>query len=137
MSLYKTVLVTGASAGFGLAICEKLAGEGYKVIATARRQDKLEALASKYKGQICPLKLDVTDTASVDAFDEKLPDEFKQIDVLVNNAGLALGQDKAFTCSLKDWNTMVDTNIKGLLNVTHKLLPLMVKKNNSSWSHLI
>ena len=129
MALYKTVLVTGASAGFGFAICEKLASQGYKVIATARRQDKLDALANKYEGQIFPLKLDVTDTEAVDSILDKLPDEFKNIDVLVNNAGLALGQDKAFTCSLKDWHTMVNTNIKGLLNITHKLLPLMVKKN--------
>lgn len=122
MALYKTVLVTGASAGFGFAICEKLASQGYKVIATARRQDKLDALANKYEGQIFPLKLDVTDTEAVDSILDKLPDEFKNIDVLVNNAGLALGQDKAFTCSLKDWHTMVNTNIKGLLNITHKLL---------------
>lgn len=91
MALYKTVLVTGASAGFGFAICEKLASQGYKVIATARRQDKLDALANKYEGQIFPLKLDVTDTEAVDSILDKLPDEFKNIDVLVNNAGLALG----------------------------------------------
>ena len=92
MALYKTVLVTGASAGFGFAICEKLASQGYKVIATARRQDKLDALANKYEGQIFPLKLDVTDTEAVDSILDKLPDEFKNIDVLVNNAGLALDQ---------------------------------------------
>ena len=129
MSLYRTVLVTGASAGFGLAICKKLASEGYRVIAAARRQDRLERLSENFNGMILPLKLDVSDFEAVDAVIDSLPDDFRNVDVLINNAGLALGQDKAFACELKDWQTMVDTNIKGLLNITHKLLPLMVERN--------
>lgn len=129
MSLYKTVLVTGASAGFGLAVCERLAEEDYRVIAAARRRDRLEALAAKHKGKIFSLELDVTDTKAVNAVKDSLPEEFKNVDVLINNAGLALGQDRAFECDLEDWNTMVDTNIRGLLNVTHSLLPSMVKNN--------
>ncbi|MGN0893736.1 MAG: SDR family NAD(P)-dependent oxidoreductase [Succinivibrio sp.] len=126
---YKTVLVTGASAGFGYAICDLLASEGYKVIACARREDKLKDLALKHSGFVFPLKLDVTDKQSVATLLERIPQSFKPIDVLVNNAGLALGQDKAFNCLTSDWQQMVDTNITGLLNVTHAILPSMVERN--------
>lgn len=129
MSLYKTVLVTGASAGFGYAIAELLATNGYKVVACARRAEKLKALAAK-SSNIYPFELDVTDEKSVEAILSKLPSEFQKIDVLVNNAGLALSQDKAFECKVDEWKTMVNTNINGLLYMTHALLPQMVKRNH-------
>ncbi len=129
MNNYKTVLVTGASAGFGLAIAKLLASNDYKVIACARRLDKLNALAYE-NPNIYPFALDVTDQKSVECLIDRLPDEFKKVDVLVNNAGLALGQDKAFECKSSEWKTMVDTNINGLLYMTHALLPQMVNRNH-------
>ena len=129
MSLYNTVLVTGASAGFGYAIAELLATNGYKVVACARRAEKLKALAAK-SSNIYPFELDVTDEKSVESILSKLPAEFQKIDVLVNNAGLALSQDKAFDCKVDEWKTMVNTNINGLLYMTHALLPQMVKRNH-------
>ena len=120
MSLYKTVLVTDASAGFGYAIAELLAKNGYKVVACARRAEKLKALASQ-SSNIYPFELDVTDEKSVAEILSSLPSEFQKIDVLVNNAGLALSQDKAFECKVDEWKTMVDTNINGLLYMTHEL----------------
>ena len=129
MSDYKIALVTGASAGFGLEIAKVLASNGFKVIAAARRLDKLEALKDLYPSLILPLELDVTDNAAVEKALDSLPFEFKDIDVLINNAGLALGVDRAQNCDLNEWNVMVDTNIKGLLNVTYKVLPSMIKRN--------
>lgn len=129
MSLYKTVLVTGASAGFGYAITELLAKKGYKVIACARRMEKLRILAGS-SPNIYPLELDVTDEVSVSSLLSKLPSEYQKIDVLVNNAGLALSQDKAYECKVDEWKTMVNTNINGLLYMTHVVLPEMVKRNH-------
>ena len=129
MSQYKTVLVTGASAGFGYAICEVLANNGFKVVAAARRVSKLKDLASKANGNIYPLELDVTKENEVNSILDNLPDEFKDIDVLVNNAGLALGCDKAQVCDVNEWKTMIDTNVTGLISVTRALLPSMIAKN--------
>jgi len=123
------VLVTGASAGFGYAIAELLAKNGYKVVACARRAEKLKALASQ-SSNIYPFELDVTDEKSVADILSRLPSDLQKIDVLVNNAGLALSQDKAFECKVDEWKTMVDTNINGLLYMTHALLPQMVKRNH-------
>ena len=122
MSNYKTVLVTGASAGFGKAICETLATNGFKVVALARRLEKLQSLANAFPGKIYPLALDVRDVEKIPALLDSLPEEFKTIDVLVNNAGLALGIDRAQNCSMANWKTMVETNITGLLAMT-KVLP--------------
>lgn len=102
---YKTVLVTGASAGFGLATARLLANNGYKVIALARREDKLKELSS-LSDNIYPVAMDVTDAKAVETLVSSLPDGFKDIDVIVNNAGLALGVEKAQECSLENWKTM-------------------------------
>ncbi len=128
MVLYKTALVTGASAGFGYSICELLASKGLHVIAVARRKDKLAELAKK-NPLIMPLVYDVTSNENIITKIEKLAPPFNQVDVLINNAGLALGQDKSQHALIEDWDTMVETNIKGLLHVTHALLPNMVKRN--------
>lgn len=129
MSNYKNVLVTGASAGFGKSICENLAKNGFKVIALARRSEKLQDLACRFKGQIYPLSLDLRDVDETLDILNRIPDDFKPIDVLVNNAGLALGVDRAQSCNMQEWKTMVDTNITGLLAVTNAILPHMVERN--------
>jgi 3-hydroxy acid dehydrogenase/malonic semialdehyde reductase len=123
------VFVTGASAGFGAAIARKFVQTGHRVIATARRQDRLEALAAELGDALLPLELDVRDRAAVEALPAVLPPEFAAVDVLVNNAGLALGLEPAQRASLDDWQTMIDTNCTGLVQVTRALLPGMVERN--------
>ena len=122
------VFVTGASAGFGAAIARKFVQTGHRVIATARRQDRLEALAAELGDALLPLELDVRDRAAVEALPAVLPPEFAAVDVLVNNAGLALGLEPAQRASLDDWQTMIDTNCTGLVQVTHALLPGRVER---------
>lgn len=125
-----TVFITGATAGFGKAMAERYAREGWKIIVTGRRQERLDelktALAPAPVHTIC---YDVRDKQA--AFDAvaSLPAEFAEVDVLVNNAGLALGLEPAQACSLDDWETMIDTNIKGLMFMTRALLPSMVERN--------
>ena len=124
------ILITGASAGFGEALAKQLVAKGHRVIGCARRLDKLEALAETLGEGFAPVAMDVTDTASIEAALTALPAVFRPIDVLVNNAGLALGTEPAFEAKLDDWMHMVDTNIKGLMALTHALLPEMVKRNS-------
>lgn len=123
------VFVTGATAGFGTAITHRYLREGHTVIATGRRAERLAALAAECAG--LPLHtavLDVRDKAAIDAVLAALPEAFRAIDVLVNNAGLALGVAPAQAASLADWETMVDTNIKGLMYMTHAVLPGMLAR---------
>ena len=120
------VLITGASAGFGKALAERLIAKGHRVIGCARRLDKLNALAETLGEAFLPVVMDVSDTASIPQIIADLPADFKQIDVLVNNAGLALGTEPAHSASLDDWMRMTDTNIKGLMALTHAVLPAMV-----------
>ena len=124
-----TALVTGATAGFGAAIARRLVGAGHRVIVTGRRADRLAALAAELGDAVLPVTLDVTDGAAVAALPHSLPDEWREVDVLVNNAGLALGLDPAFKADLAQWDTMVATNITGLMHMTHALLPGMVARN--------
>lgn len=119
-------LVTGASAGFGIAIVERLIADGYKVIGAARRFEKLQELAKRLGEDFYPLEMDVTDRSSVD----RALASFEPISLLVNNAGLALGLDKAYEADFEDWLTMIETNVIGLAYVTRKLLPDMVKRNH-------
>ena len=127
----KTVFITGASAGFGAACARIFATDGNRLILTARRVDPLlklqEELASNADVHIIPL--DVTDRAAVQGAIESLPERFRSIDVLLNNAGLALGLEPAHQVDLDDWDTMVDTNIKGLMYCTRFILPGMVERN--------
>ncbi len=123
-----TILVTGATAGFGEAIAQRFASAGHKVIATGRRQDRLHRLKAGLGDQVHTLAFDVTDRAAVFAALESLPADFAAVDVLVNNAGLALGLDAADAADLDDWDTMVDTNIKGLTYCTRAVLPGMVER---------
>ncbi len=124
------ILVTGATAGFGAAIARRFAAEGHKIVAAGRRRERLDALAAEFKpGAIDPLVLDVRDRAAVEAAIANLPADFAAIDLLVNNAGLALGLSPAQEADLDDWETMVDTNVKGLMYVTRAVLPGMVARN--------
>ena len=124
------VLITGASAGFGKALAERLVANGHRVIGCARRIDKLNALAEILGENFLPVMMDVSDTDSIPQIVADLPDDFKHIDVLVNNAGLALGTEPAHKASLDDWMQMVDTNVKGLMSLTHAVLPVMVERDS-------
>ena len=124
------VLITGASAGFGKALAERLVANGHRVIGCARRLDKLNALADTLGEAFLPVVMDVSDTAAIPQIIADLPANFSRIDVLVNNAGLALGTEPAQNASLDDWMRMTDTNIKGLMAVTHAVLPAMVARDS-------
>lgn len=124
-----TILVTGASAGFGASISRTLVKAGYQVIGAARRQDKLQHLSQELGAAFLPLEMDVTDTNSVDQALASIPEQWAQIDLLVNNAGLALGMEVAQEANFADWERMIHTNILGLTYVTRKILPQMVQNN--------
>jgi 3-hydroxy acid dehydrogenase / malonic semialdehyde reductase len=123
------VFVTGASAGFGAAIARAFVKGGHRVVATARRLDRLEALAEELGAALLPIELDVRDRAAVEAVPSRLPAGFTDVDVLVNNAGLALGLEPAHRANLDDWHQMIETNCAGLVTVTRALLPGMVERN--------
>jgi 3-hydroxy acid dehydrogenase / malonic semialdehyde reductase len=122
------VFVTGASSGFGAAVARRFAADGARVIAAARRTDRLQDLKDEFGGQILTMQLDVRDRASVAARVAGLPGEFKAIDLLVNNAGLALGLNPAQDADLDDWDQMIDTNCKGLVYCTRAVLPGMAAR---------
>jgi len=124
------ILVTGATAGFGRAIAVRLVKEGHKVIGTGRRKERLDALHSELGDAFLPLELDVTDEQKIAALPESLPSDWRQVDVLINNAGLALGVGKAQNSDLKDWRTMIDTNVTGVVEVTRAFLPQMIERNH-------
>lgn len=126
----KTVLITGASSGFGEACARRFAAAGDKVVVTARRTERLDTLVGELAEQTeChAVTLDVRDRQSVAAAVNDLPEGFAEIDVLVNNAGLALGLQPAENADLDHWDTMVDTNIKGLMYCTRAVLPGMVTR---------
>jgi 3-hydroxy acid dehydrogenase / malonic semialdehyde reductase len=124
------VFVTGATAGFGLAIAHRFAADGARVVAAGRRRDRLDALAAELgPDRAHALPLDVTERGAVEAAVAALPDAFAAVDVLVNNAGLARGLEPAQSADLDDWDAMVDTNVKGLMYVTRAVLPGMVARN--------
>ena len=123
-----TVFVTGASAGFGEAIARRFAAAGARVVISARRADRIADLATELGGDVLPVTLDVRDRAAVAAVVAGLPPEFAAIDVLVNNAGLALGLEPAYKADLDDWDAMVDTNCKGVTYCTRAILPGMVER---------
>lgn len=124
-----TILVTGATAGFGAAMVHRFVRDGHRVIAAARRKDRLDALRNELGADVLPLALDVTDAAAVAALPGSLPSGWRQVDVLINNAGLARGLDPAQKASLADWDTMVAVNVSGMMHMTHALLPGMVERN--------
>jgi 3-hydroxy acid dehydrogenase / malonic semialdehyde reductase len=123
-----TVFITGASSGFGAAIAHRFATAGARVVAAARRSDRLKDLAAELGPRVLPVTLDVRDRAAVARVTGALPAEFAQIDVLVNNAGAALGLSPAQDADLDDWEQMIDTNCKGLAYCTRAILPGMVAR---------
>lgn len=129
----QTCFITGASSGIGKACAEQFASIGVHLIITARRIERLKALAdklsSKYGVQVIPIQLDVQNHTQVESVFKQLERKKIEIDILVNNAGLALSSDKMQDAKVNHWETMIDTNIKGLLYVTKAVLPQMVKKN--------
>jgi serine 3-dehydrogenase len=123
-----TILITGATAGFGAASARRFIKEGWKVIGTGRRAERLAALKEELGENFYGAVFDVTDEAAMQSALGALPPAFAAIDVLVNNAGLALGTAPAPKALLSDWKTMVDTNITGLLAITHHMLPGLIER---------
>jgi len=126
------VLVTGASSGFGEEIARKFVQNGHKVIATGRRKERLDKLAAELGAALLPVEMDVRDKASIAGAIAGLPADWSEIDVLINNAGLALGIEPAHKASLEEWETMIDTNCKGLVAMTHAVLPAMVARGRGT-----
>ncbi|MGE9552045.1 bifunctional NADP-dependent 3-hydroxy acid dehydrogenase/3-hydroxypropionate dehydrogenase YdfG [Erwinia amylovora] len=123
------VFVTGATAGFGESITRRFIAQGHQVIATGRRQERLQALKDELGDSLLTLQLDVRNRAGIEEALASLPANWRNIDVLVNNAGLALGIEPAHKASLDDWEAMIDTNNKGLVYMTRAVLPAMVERN--------
>ena len=124
----KSIFITGATAGFGAAMARRFARDGWSLILSGRRADRLDALAEELSGQtdVTTLVLDVQDRAAVEAAINGLPEKFNKLTALVNNAGLALGTTTAQNSSLDDWETMIDTNVKGVVYCTRLLLPRLI-----------
>jgi 3-hydroxy acid dehydrogenase / malonic semialdehyde reductase len=127
----RTVFITGASSGFGAATARRFAARGDRVIAAARRADRLSVLADELgRDVLLPLTLDVRDRASVELIAKTLPEDFAEVDILVNNAGLALGLEPAQEADLDQWEQMIETNCTGLVTMTRALLPQMVARGS-------
>jgi 3-hydroxy acid dehydrogenase / malonic semialdehyde reductase len=128
----KTVFITGASSGIGLACARKFARNGYRLILNARRVEKLNAISDELKNQfgteVFIIAFDVRDKESVFYQIESLPEEWQNIDILINNAGLAAGLAELHNAEIDDWEKMIDTNIKGLLYVSKAIVPGMIKR---------
>lgn len=134
----KTILITGASAGIGAACAQLFAAAGARLILSARRKDKLQALADslqrKHQTDTLLLPLDVQKASDINNSIEGLPDSWRRIDILINNAGLSRGLDKQYEAPLQDWEEMIDTNVKGLLYMTRAVVPGMVARN---YGHIV
>ena len=129
----KIVRITGATSGIGEACARKFADGGYNLILTGRSDGKLKPVTQACKAlgaEVYTMVFDVRDRQQARHLLEQLPAEWQEIDVLINNAGLALGLDKEYEGSVDDWDTMIDTNIKGLLNMTRLVVPGMVARNS-------
>lgn len=124
------VFITGASAGFGAAMARTFVQHGHQVILSGRRQQRLDALAAELGDLALPLVMDVTSKASIDDALAMLPQSWRSADVLINNAGLALGTQPAHEAPLADWETMISTNCTGLVTMTRALLPAMVERGS-------
>lgn len=128
----KIVLITGATSGIGLACAKKFGKNGYRVILTGRNEQLLSKISEELKSkgsEVVTLVFDVRDKVGVENALNSLPKEWQEIDVLINNAGLALGLDPEYSGNFQDWETMIDTNIKGVLNLTRLIVPKMVERN--------
>ncbi|EJL90119.1 bifunctional NADP-dependent 3-hydroxy acid dehydrogenase/3-hydroxypropionate dehydrogenase YdfG [Pantoea sp. GM01] len=123
------IFVTGATAGFGQSITRRFIATGHKVIASGRRAERLKELKEELGDNLYTVQLDVRNRAAIDEVIAALPAEWRDIDVLVNNAGLALGVEPAHKANIEDWENMIDTNNKGLVYMTRAVLPAMVERN--------
>lgn len=125
----KTVFITGATSGFGRAAAHRFAEAGWSLVLTGRRRERLEELEKALAGRVAVhvVELDVRDEAAVKQAVDELPQEFSTVHALLNNAGLALAPEPAQEVALENWHTMIDTNVKGLVNVTHALLPRLIE----------
>ncbi|MFC0267868.1 SDR family NAD(P)-dependent oxidoreductase [Kushneria aurantia] len=123
------VFITGATSGFGHAAAHRFAEAGFPLVLTGRRRERLEALQKELSAQtqVHIAELDVSDETAVQKVVDELPQEFRRVGTLINNAGLALAPEPAQQVELGDWHTMIDTNVKGLVNVTHALLPSLIE----------
>lgn len=128
----KTVLITGASSGIGEGCARKFAMNGYRLILNGRNQEKLKAvkqeLEEKYRAEVLLLPFDVRDREVAEAALDTLPGDWKEIDVLINNAGLVIGVDKEYEGNPDEWDVMIDTNVKALLSMTRLVVPGMVER---------
>ena len=128
----KTVLITGATSGFGAAAVRRFAAAGWKVVATGRRAARLQPLVDEFGADtVHAAAFDIRDAAAMEAALAALPPAFRSIDLLVNNAGLAQGTAPAQHASLDDWRTMIDTNVTALVTLTHTLLPTLVARKGA------
>ena len=128
----RTALITGATSGFGAAAVRRFVAAGWRVIATGRRADRLQALVDEPGAdKVHAAAFDIRDETALDAALDALPAAFRDIDLLVNNAGLALGTAPAQQASLDDWRTMIETNVLALVTVTRRLLPLLVERKGA------
>lgn len=137
MNSHRTAIITGATSGFGRATARRFANAGWHVVITGRRQDRLDALSEELSGRrpnqnILAINLDVRDTEAVERRFTALGQTLDQIDCLVNNAGLALAPEHAQRVDMNDWQTMIDTNITGLVAVTHALMPALIETGRGS-----
>lgn len=126
----KTALITGATSGIGEACARKFAEGGYRLIITGRRAERLDSLSKSLNTQVLTLCFDVRDREATRAAVASIPEDWKKIDVLINNAGLAQGLEPEYEGDFDDWDRMIDTNIKGLLNMTRFVVPDMVARNH-------
>ena len=127
----KTILISGATAGFGAATARRFVEAGWKVVGTGRRADRLDALKAELGENFHGAAFDITDEAAMVAALGALPEPFKAVDVLLNNAGLALGTKPAPQTALSDWKTMIGTNVTGLVTLTHQLLPGLIARKGA------
>jgi 3-hydroxy acid dehydrogenase / malonic semialdehyde reductase len=136
--MQKTIFITGATSGFGKACAFAFANDHHRIILTGRREDRLKKVSSilkeKYNAEVLTLTFDVRDREAVKQAVESIPADWKNIDILINNAGLAAGSDLFQDGNLDDWEIMIDTNIKGLLFVTKNIFPLLLQ---SSCPHIV
>ena len=128
----KTVMITGATAGFGAAAVRRFANAGWRVVATGRRADRLQKLIDEFgKDKVFAAPFDMRDPGAIEAALAGLPESFRKIDLLINNAGLALGTAPAQKASLEQWNQMIETNVTGLVTITHKLLATLIAQKGA------
>ncbi|MBC8007526.1 MAG: SDR family NAD(P)-dependent oxidoreductase [Prolixibacteraceae bacterium] len=128
----KTVMITGATAGFGAAAVRRFAIAGWRVVATGRRADRLQKLIDEFgKEKVFTLAFDMRNPDAIETALAALPEPFRKVDLLINNAGLALGTAPAQKASLEQWNQMIETNVTGLVTITHRLLPTLIAQKGA------